>query len=808
MPDFDWLRNAARVLCFDGATGTMFQEAGLPAGVSPEEYGLEHPEITKRVHKAYIDGGADCITTNTFGGTSYKLGVGADVRDVNRRLAACAREMADATNGRVKVVGSVGPTGQFLKPMGNLTPQEMRAAYVEQIKGLVEGGVDILLAETHYDIAEIRALAMAAREVTRDIPLGLSMTFEGGATLTGTPPEVAAAAAQNMGVDFMAINCGMGPDGMMPLAEAMLSVLDIPLLVQPNAGLPQLVDGKTVFTLGPEDFAQQMLPFIKMGVRMVGGCCGTTPEHIAAVQRVLKGVDAPKIEQKGVLHLVSRSKLVRVAPGLPHIVIGERINPTGKKKLTAEYQAGRLELALQFAQEQLADGADVLDVNVGAPMVNEQELLPILTETLASKVDAPLCLDSTDPTALALAIEHCHAGALINSISGEPGRMEMIGPMCRDFGAPCIILPLTGKELPVTAAERIAIIEDLLQQALELGIPRHNIMVDALALTVSSKQDAALQCLATIRHCTEVLKLPTVLGLSNISFGLPARELLNGSFLTLAMGAGMTASIANPHNQRFKEARAAAEVLLGRDPQAESFIAGYTDWKPGGGGGTSGSGGGAAVSKAEATTLKQAVINGDKDKMQALVEGSLAAGNTPMEIVNDELIAGITEVGEKYERREYFLPQLIASAETMQHGFGILKPLLDKAEAEGETVHKPVIILATVEGDIHDIGKNIVGLMLGNHGFDVIDLGKDVPAEVIVKAAKEKGAAIIGLSALMTTTMVRMEDTVSLVKENGLDAKVFIGGAVVSQDYADQIGAHGYAADAVSAVRLAKELTS
>ncbi|AGW15140.1 homocysteine S-methyltransferase family protein [Megalodesulfovibrio gigas] len=813
MPDFDWLRNATTVLCFDGATGTMLQEAGLPAGMSPELFGLTRPDVMRGVHDAYIAAGADVITTNTFGGTGHKLGLGVDVTEVNRELARCGRQAADAAGGRVKVAGSVGPTGQFLKPMGTLTPAEMRQVFHEQILGLVQGGVDLLIAETQYDIAEIRAVAMAAREVFREVgravPVGLSMTFERGATLTGTPPAVFAAAAQNLGVDFVAINCGLGPDEMLSLAEAMVPALQIPLLVQPNAGLPQLKDGRTVFTLGPDEFAEKMRPYLQLGVRMVGGCCGTTPRHISALKAVIKDVVPAPCAGQGVLHLVSRSRLVRVAPFLPHVVIGERINPTGKKQLTAEYQAGELQLALQYATEQLEDGAQVLDVNVGAPMVDEQALLPLLTETLAARVEAPLCLDSTDPAALTLALDRCPAGALINSISGEPGRMEILGPLCRDHGAPCILLPLTSKKLPVTAAERIAIIESLVQQALDLGIPRANLMVDALALTVSSRQDAAVQCLATIRHCTEVLRLPTVLGLSNISFGLPARELLNATFLTLAMGVGLSASIANPHATRLKEARAAAEVLLGRDTNAESFIAGYTNWKPGGeGGGTSGSPAGGGVAKKSATTLKEAVLMGDKSRIQPLVEAALAAGMTPMAVVNEELIAAITQVGEKYERREYFLPQLIASAEAMQHGFRILKPLLDKAEAEGEKVHKPVVILATVEGDIHDIGKNIVALMLGNHGFEVHDLGKDVPAETIVRAAKERGASIIGLSALMTTTMVRMEDTVKLLREEALPAKVIVGGAVVSQEYADRIGAHGYAQDAVAAVRLAKELTA
>ncbi len=445
--------------------------------------------------------------------------------------------------------------------------------------------------------------------------------------------------------------------------------------------------------------------------------------------------------------------------------------------------------------------AHVLDVNVGAPLVEEATLLPELVQTLVSRFRSPLCLDTSDPVAVRAGLDAYPGSPLVNSISGEAGRMELLAPLCRDYGAPCILLPLEGKDLPVTAAARRVIIDRLVRQALDLGLPKRLLMVDVLALTVSSKAEAAKACLETIEYCTRELGLPTVFGLSNISFGLPARALLNSAFLSMSMAKGLAACIANPGAPLLREALLAAEVLLARDPQAERFIAHYAGWKPGTPG-TEG-GGPALVTKKRAATLEDAVIQGDKDGIVPLLDQALAEGADPFALVNEKLIPAITRVGDSYERRECFLPQLILSAETMQQAFERLKPLLEAA-AEGSK--RPVVIMATVEGDIHDIGKNIVNLMLRNHGFDVVDLGKNVPAGAIVDAAAEHGAQIIGLSALMTTTMVRMRDVVELVRERKLDVKIMIGGAVVTEAFAESIGADGHALDAVSAVRLAERL--
>ncbi len=799
MADFRKALRSAEVIVFDGAMGTLLQARGLPAGASPELWGMDNPGVVRSVHEDYLRAGARVVTSNTFGGTHFKLPAGADVRAVNRALAQVARQAAGDNNF---VAGSVGPTGHFVQPLGSLTMRELVDAFARQIAGLAEGGCDLIIAETHFDLAEAKAVVLAAKRVC-DLPVAVMMTFEPAGSLTGTPSATFADTMQNLGVDLLGINCGLGPLQMVDLARDFLGRIDTPFFIKPNAGLPRLENGVTVYPMGPREFADSMVPFLQMGAKCVSGCCGTTPEHISALAALASGHawTKPEPEQGRPLVLTSRSRSVCVGVGLPAVCIGERINPTGKKALTEELQAGQFGEAIRLAQEQVQAGAGVLDVNVGAPMVKEEVLLPQLVLQLTSRVLTPLCLDSTKAQALEEGLWAAPGSALVNSISGEPGRMEELGPLCKLHGAPFILLPLAGKKLPVTASERIAAIEALLEQADALGIPRRLVMVDALALTVSSKPEAARHCLETIRHCATVLGLPTVLGLSNISFGLPARELLNSTFLAMCLGAGMSAHISNPSTPLPREVGLAAEVMLARDPQAGRFIEACAGWKYGGGAAAP-----ASVARAadgDDPTLRGAVVSGRKEKIVAMVEDALAQGRQAIDILNQDLIPGIMDVGQLYERKQYFLPQLLLSAETMQAGFGRLRPLLEE-QAKGQ--QRPRIVLATVEGDIHDIGKNIVGLMLANHGFDVLDLGKDVPAARIVEAAQESGAALIGLSALMTTTMVRMEDTVKLLRDKGLPQKVIVGGAVVSQAYAEAIGAHGHAADAVEAVRLAKRL--
>jgi 5-methyltetrahydrofolate--homocysteine methyltransferase len=797
--DFRKALSDGSIIVFDGAMGTLLQARGLPAGASPELWGLENRDAVRQVHEDYIRAGARVVTSNTFGGTRFKLPAGTDVRAVSREMARVARQ---AAGENAFVAGSVGPTGHFVEPLGPTTMREMVDAFAQQIQGLAEGGADLVIAETHFDLAEAKAVVLAARRVC-DLPVAILMTFEPGGSLTGTPSSTFADTMQNLGVDLIGINCGLGPEQMLAVAEGFLPRISTPFFIKPNAGLPRLENGVTVFPMGPDEFARGMIPFLEMGAKCVSGCCGTTPAHIKALADEASGRawKRPEPAEGSPLVLTSRSRSVTIAVGLECVCIGERINPTGKKALTEDLQAGQFGVALTLADEQVQAGSPVLDVNVGAPMVKEEELLPALVKQLTARFLTPLCLDSTKSEAIEAALWAYPGSPLVNSISGEPGRMEELGPLCKLFGAPFILLPLAGKKLPVTAAERIAAIEALLVKAEALGIPKRLIMVDALALTVSSKPEAARHCLETIRHCATIWGLPTTLGLSNISFGLPARELLNATFLAMCQGAGLSAHISNPSTPLPREVGLASSVLLARDPQAGRFIAACQNWKYGGGAGEAA--GPSKAARREAKTLREAVVAGAKDAVLAMVEEALARGEAPGEILNGHLIPGIMDVGVLYERKEYFLPQLLLSAETMQAGFTRLKPLL---EAESGGRQRPKIVLATVEGDIHDIGKNIVGLMLQNHGFEVIDLGKDVSAGRIVDEAQKSGAKLIGLSALMTTTMVRMEDTVKLVRELGLDTKVMVGGAVVTDAFARAIGASGHAADAVEAVRLAKRL--
>jgi len=779
--------------------GTLLQQQGMPAGASPEEFGWSRPEAIAAVHRRYLQAGARIVTTNTFGATRFKLPGSLEPLAFNRRMAEVARAEAGE---RAFVAGSVGPTGHFTRPMGGLGFRDLVTAFAEQIRGLDAGGADLILAETHFDLAEARAAVVAAREVC-SLPVAVSMTFDAGVCLTGSDPLVFVDSLQNMGVELLATNCSAGPEQFVEVIETMRQRLATPLMAYPNAGLPELRGEETVFPMGPQEFAEKCLALVRMGVKVIGGCCGAGPEHIEALAAAVQGLDAPvpaPLEPE-CMTLTSRTVSMPVGVDRPVALIGERINPTGKKQLTAELQAGEFSTALTFAQEQIDMGAHVLDVNVGAPMVDETALLPALTEALVGRFQIPLCLDTSDPAAVQAGLDAVPGAPLVNSISGEEGRMEKLAPLCRLYGAPCILLPLEGKNLPATAAERIAIVDRLVQQALDLGLPRRLLMVDVLALTVSSKAEAARACLETIDYCAKTLKLPTVFGLSNISFGLPARPLLNATFLSMSMARGLAACIANPGAPLLREALYAAEVLLARDAQAETFIHAFADWKPGEGGGGAGQG---PKRKQKAATIEDAVLQGDKDGILPLLDAALEQGDRPFDLVNDKLIPAITEVGDRYERRECFLPQLILSAETMQRAFGRLKPLL---EQDAGSEQRPVIVMATVEGDIHDIGKNIVNLMLRNHGFEVHDLGKNVPAADIVAAAREHGARVIGLSALMTTTMVRMRDVVDMVREQGLDARVMIGGAVVTEAFCDSIGADGFALDAVSAVRLAEELS-
>jgi 5-methyltetrahydrofolate--homocysteine methyltransferase len=800
------LASGGRII-FDGAMGTALQTRGLAPGRNPEEFCMERPDILRSVHADYVRAGADVLTTNTFGGTRYKLPSALPVADFNRRMAEEARR-AVAESGaerRIFIAGSIGPTGKFLRPLGDVSFDAMVAAFREQIRGLMEGGVDLLIAETHFDLGEVRAAAVAARREGR-LPLALSMTYESGRTLTGSSVEVCAATLANLGADLIAMNCSAGPEEMRSAALDLLRFSPAPVLIQPNAGLPQLRDGETVFPLGPEDFARLTAEFAHPdrngGAQCLGGCCGTGPAHIAALKNALAGLPAPGARPaRNGAAFTSRSRIVRIGAGLPLRIIGERINPTGKKQLAAELRAGEFSTALRLADEQAQSGAALLDVNVGAPMTDELRCLPALVSRLQTRVALPLSLDSSNMDALEKALEEYPASALINSISGEEGRLERMGPLCRDFGAPFILLPLRGGKLPVKAAQRIAVLENLLDRMDDLRVPRRLAVADALVLAASSNPEAGRECLAFIAYCVETLHLPVLCGLSNISFGLPARGLLNASFLAMCAGAGLNACIADPSAAAVADAAAACNLLAGHDAGAENFLEHCSDRQDGPPARPAG-GKPAKEASGSPSTLEEAVIAGRAETAEAFAHAAVEAGEDPFAVVRKRLIPAISEVGDRYERKEYFLPQLLRSAEAMQAAFRLLRPLLEK---DSRAERQPVIVLATVEGDIHDIGKNIVALMLGNHGFDVVDLGKDVHAARIVEAAEAHDAPLIGLSALMTTTMVRMRDTVDMIRDKGLKQKVMVGGAVVTEDFAASIGAY-YSDDAVGAVRLARSL--
>lgn len=791
---------SGRRLFLDGAMGTMLQAAGMPAGISPEKFCLAHPDILKNIHLAYLTAGSSIITSCTFGANPYKIPDDLDVTSFNRRMVETARQ-AVAESGRsdrVFVAGNVGPSGHFARPLGPVEPEDLISSYARQIEGLAAGGADLIFMETQFDLAETRAAVVAARRVC-DLPVMVSMTFEQGVSLTGSTPEVFAETMLNLGCAVIGTNCSLGPDEMLPVVKELLDVCQVPVMAEPNAGLPILVDNRTVFPLGPVEFAEKTAVFADLGAQILGGCCGTTPKHIRALveicgQRQFRR-PAP-VERQGIV-LTSRSSIVRIGSGQPLALIGERVNPTGKPRLAAGLQAGDFGEALRLADEQVNAGAAVLDVNVGAPLVDEVKTLPALASLLVSRQLVPLSLDSSNIAAIAAALPYCPGSCLVNSINGEAGRMETLGPLCRDYGAPFILLPLAaGADLPVSASERILILEKLLALGAGLGIPERLVMVDILALAVSSTPEAAEECLKMVRYCAE-RGLATTIGLSNISFGLPARDLLNATFLCMARGAGLASCIANPGAPRVAEAVDAMRALLGHDRDSGEFIGKYAGWKHQGGAA------GAASVAGAAESLYDAVLRGDRENVLPILEKDLASGKEPFTLVNETLIPAITEVGARYERREYFLPQLIRSAETMQKAFGRIKPLLEESRGPEK---RPVIVMATVEGDIHDIGKNIVCLLLGNHGFEVVDAGKDVPAEEIVACAKQHGASLIGLSALMTTTMVRMEDTIRLLKKEGLPVRVLVGGAAVTRAFAESIGADAYCEDAVAGVAAAKKL--
>jgi 5-methyltetrahydrofolate--homocysteine methyltransferase len=763
----------------------------------------EHPEAISAIHREYFASGSDIVYAPTFGANPLKLaefGLEAETERLNEKLVSICR----AANPGKFVFGDVAPTGRLVEPYGELGFETCIDAYKRQIAALVSAGADGIAVETMMDLQEARAALIAAREVAPEVPVIVTMTFEpGGRTLTGNPPEAALVTLQSLGADAFGCNCSTGPAEMAGLIRAMKPYADVPLVAKPNAGVPHLRDGKTVFDLGPDEFAAETARLVEAGASIVGGCCGTTPAHIAALKNAVAGTKAPEVGAKRRGVVASAQSFRRLAVDEPFAVIGERINPTGKKLFQAELREGKLDIAKRFAAEQTAQGAAVLDVNFGLAGIDEAATMRRAVGELVKTTPLPLSIDTVNPAAADAALRLYPGRALFNSVSGEAARIEQVLPVAAKYGAMLILLPLDDRGIPMTVNDRMKVLDRILAEAAKYGYTPEDCAADALIMTVSAEPGAAQTALDFIRKCHCERKMNTVCGLSNVSFGLPGRPQLNLAFLGLAAGNGLNLAIANPSAPGIMDLAASRDALLNCDERMERYLARFTPIQA-----APAQTAAPAAEKPELTPseeLSQAVVGGRKEAALAALERALGAGAVPQKLVDEVLIPAITVVGEKFEKKEYYLPQLLQSAEAMKAAMAELEPRL--LESRGDKTDGPVFVLATVQGDIHDIGKNIFSLLLRNHGFNVIDLGKDVPAARIAEAARKHHAAIVGLSALMTTTMPRMKEVVELFKAEHLDIPIFVGGAAVDGVFAESIGAH-YGADAMSSVRLALKLVA
>ena len=803
------------IVILDGATGTNLMKAGMPVGVCPEEWVMEHPDVIASLQRAYVEAGTNIVYAPTFTGNRIKLaeyGLQDRIVEINSTLVKLSKQAVD---GKALVAGDMTMTGQQLFPLGELMFEELVDVYKEQARILDEAGVDVFAVETMMSLQECRAAVLAIKEVS-DRPIMVTLTFnEDGRTLFGTPPETAVVVLQSLGVDAIGVNCSTGPVEMVGLVEKMAEYSTVPLIAKPNAGLPELEDGETVYKMTPELFAEAMTGLVKAGASIVGGCCGTTPEHIRKLTETVKSMPVHKPLASHRRVLASERKNVEIDINGNFIVVGERINPTGKKKLQAELREGRLDMVRQMAMDQEKNGAKILDINMGMNGIDEKEMMKSVIYEVSSTVDCPLCIDSSYVEVIEEALKIYPGRALINSISLETEKMEKLLPLAAKYGAMFILLPLSDAGLPKDVEEKKQIINTIYDKALELGMAHEDIVVDGLVATIGANPKAAIECYETIAYCKEEKKLPTICGLSNISFGLPERMYVNTAFLTMAICKGLTMAISNPSQELLMNAAFASDMLLDRPDSDIAYIermsmiaeqkAQYetvvvkklTGGDAGAAAGSTGPGAGDSVF--------QAVLKGNKGTVIDEVKKMLDAGSNPDEIINGSLIPAINEVGELFNQKKYFLPQLIGSANTMKLAIDYLEPLLEKKDTGADM---PTIVIATVEGDIHDIGKNLVALMLKNYGYNVIDMGKDVPCEDVVNKAIETNAAVIGLSALMTTTMMRMKDVVELCREKGCTSKVVIGGACITQSFADEIGADGYSKDAAECVKLVESLLS
>lgn len=786
----------------DGATGSNLQKAGMKSGECPEQWILNHPDIFIDLQKKYIEAGSDAVYAPTFTSTRVKLdeyGLGAKQREYVGKLVDLSKQAVEEsrTDRKIYVLGDISMTGLQIQPLGTMPFEELVDIYKEQVTLSVEAGVDGFVIETMMSLQEARAAVLAVKE-SCDLPVFVTMTFqEDGRTLYGTSPETAMVVLQEMGVDAVGINCSTGPDKMVDAVKSMKRYAKVPVIVKPNAGLPALVDGETVYDMGPDEFARAMKKLAEAGATVLGGCCGTTPEHICCLKEALKEQMFKPLVPARERTLTTERNVTSISLDGTFTIVGERINPTGKKALQEQLRQGQLDLVVEMAEEQVEKGARILDVNMGMNGIDEKEMMLKAVQELTMTVDVPLSIDSSYVEVVEQALRIYPGRALINSISLETEKFEKLIPIARKYGAMFILLPLSNEGLPKDLDEKIRIIDTIVASAKDHGLSTQDIVVDGLVATIGANKRAALEVFETIHYCKEELGVATICGLSNISFGLPERVFVNTAFLTVAISQGLTMAIANPSQTLLTNAALATDLLLNKEEADLRYIEGVSKTEV-----VTASQGGSST-QIDGHPLYVAVVKGKDAKITQLVEEELKQGVEPETLIDSHLIPAINYVGELFEQKKYFLPQLIASAETMKKAVEILEPLLE-AKRRGEKL--ATIVMATVKGDIHDIGKNLVVLMLKNYGYDVIDLGKDVETDDILKTAIEKDAKVIGLSALMTTTMMEMKTVVDRAKEMGVKAKIVIGGAVVTQDFADEIGADGYSSDAREAVKVVSRL--
>jgi len=783
-----------KIIILDGATGTELQKKGLPPGVSPEIWCLENPEIISDVHSCYQKAGAQIVYTCTFGANRFKLkqyGVKKDAYKVNLELARIARK---ACSNKTLIAGDIGPTGLFIEPFGSLAFEEAVDAFKEQVCGLIDGGSDLIVIETMVDIQEARAALLAVKEIA-DIFTVVSMTYEkDGHTLGGTPPPSALITMQSLGADAVGCNCSAGPEQMIDFITAMKPYATVPLVAKPNAGMPKLEGGKTIFEMDAKTFASFSLKMAEAGANLLGGCCGTTPEHIRTLADVLTDKKPVSPRRKSISALSSARSFLAISENEPLYLIGERINPTGKKALQQELKEGKLSIIRQMAAEQETQGASLLDVNIGQPGIDEVQTIKNVIGLLSTSSRLPLVIDSSRIETIEAALRIYPGRMLINSISGEKEKLAKLLPLAAKYGAMFILLPLTDGEIPPTAKKRQGVIETIFRKAKDFGFTKDDIFIDGLTMAVAADAHAAQETLLTLDWCKKTFKSKTILGLSNVSFGMPARPWLNAAFLAMAQYCGLTAAIANPAGVEFMNVKRAGDALTAREKASFHFIKHFSQQTA-----APAPESVAVISPRE--KIASAILEGNRDRITELIDEALQSGLSASQLVDEIMIPAIVRVGDLYDKKIYFLPQLMAAAEAMKKALAYLEPHLKKAAV----ADKGKVILATVRGDIHDIGKNIVALLLKNYGYCVIDLGKDVSEQVILDAAHKEKPDVIGLSALMTTTMVNMKDIIALARAQGIRTDFLVGGAVVTDAYAKSIGA-SFAKDGVEAVKVIEKL--